>query len=438
MVFSDESLSSCVLGSFDAPSPSDVSSPGENCTPDTPGISSISGDLDADDQLDSLDDWLVEHPDFSSSGRGSACVGEMTSFLPTFPINSPTANTINLPQIIPSRSLLFNDSCPPSPLSSPATMTVQTSVDAIYAQAFPEWWNDPLLQGAYPSESLLLTYKLHSPNCTASNFSDLEDSDMFYSIDLFSDPSSLLLSPFPSGSVSSNDHCSRNDSPAVIYDNVEHTMGASSPSDRDDIPALHSPVHTAFNNSPHLVLPSVLPTPDTTGPMSDAPSESSSPRRHRRTSSRLKAIRASPYPESPCMADVRRHRDSLLPPDSVNSSNILRNVTDDEHGLATAATSIPPKNTADSFSPSRPSSAGRSPKRIPCTHPDCNKSFTREHDLSKHLRNAAVHNLKPDPECVCPGCGASLSRNDALQRHQRNAACGKRKTSRKAALLPLS
>lgn len=68
----------------------------------------------------------------------------------------------------------------------------------------------------------------------------------------------------------------------------------------------------------------------------------------------------------------------------------------------------------------RSASAGRSStsrraqsqKRFECTHPGCNKRFTRMEHMQRHALNHTVG------ESTCPRCSAHFKRPDLLGRHQ--------------------
>ncbi|KAI9025621.1 A designed zinc finger protein bound To Dna, partial [Hyaloraphidium curvatum] len=49
-----------------------------------------------------------------------------------------------------------------------------------------------------------------------------------------------------------------------------------------------------------------------------------------------------------------------------------------------------------------------------CTHPGCDKSFARKHDLKRHAK------LHGEKEFACPRCGGRFARGDAMERHKRS------------------
>ena len=69
----------------------------------------------------------------------------------------------------------------------------------------------------------------------------------------------------------------------------------------------------------------------------------------------------------------------------------------------------------------------------------CGESFSRQHDVDRHVRTARIHNPRASSEkdiedqshsnsktaIICPDCGKSLSRWDAVKRHKESDACDK-------------
>ncbi|RGB29573.1 hypothetical protein C1646_600471, partial [Rhizophagus diaphanus] len=53
-------------------------------------------------------------------------------------------------------------------------------------------------------------------------------------------------------------------------------------------------------------------------------------------------------------------------------------------------------------------------KPFVCNYPDCDHSFTRKHDLKRHIYG--IHEL-PEQEFKCSNCNKTFARKDACKRH---------------------
>lgn len=139
-------------------------------------------------------------------------------------------------------------------------------------------------------------------------------------------------------------------------------------------------------------------------------------------------------PNPPARAlSVPRPRIIKRPPQAPNSD------ADDDDDLE-----IDPEQQDDQLGKSSTSTPLKGPKkkrkvgRFKCLEPWCKETFTRRNDVTRHLKNAAVHRARDGNQTVerdsdkrCKFCNADLSRSDARARHERAGACGKRSVPRK-------
>ncbi|KAF8178590.1 hypothetical protein K438DRAFT_1844047 [Mycena galopus ATCC 62051] len=84
------------------------------------------------------------------------------------------------------------------------------------------------------------------------------------------------------------------------------------------------------------------------------------------------------------------------------------------------------KSTMDDGNARRRKKSSKPQKRYPCSIAGCTESFTRANDVTRHIRNAAIHKSAQNISRVCEQCGEELSRPDAARRHEAKGACHKR------------